>query len=61
MRMDLPDSVKNRYLVYFVFAKEFGYTPSQVDSLPLSMVVFFVEKLREEKERVLESIGRDWY
>lgn len=48
---------KHEYAVYYIFAKEFGWTPEQVDKLPRQLVIYFLQNIEREK-RELEKIAR---
>ena len=40
------------YSVYYVLAREFGWTPKEVDGLPVNLLRFFLERLEKEKREL---------
>ena len=51
----------NKEVIYFLFAREFGYTPRQVDAMNAEEVEAFLELLDEqarEKRREVERANR---
>jgi len=53
----LNERERARYEAYYVFAREFGWTPEQVDDLPVTVLVFLLNKIREERERIKRISG----
>jgi len=51
----------NRMLLYYLFAREFGWTPDQVDELDLRTVMFLkriIEVVSKEEELAMRRGGR---
>ena len=51
-----PDT-ERLYEAYYVFARFFKWTPRDVDELPVALVLWLLDRIRQDETLALEMLG----
>lgn len=51
------DPWANRMVMYYVLAREFGWTPAEVDNIPRRVILALLYLIKEQYDRLESEIG----